>query len=234
MRVQTLHRLGDVFGQPVMTITPEQHRQPIGFKPQQALRRPCLTGVVEQIPRCRTGLTQAGQVRRLRHGGHTQHWPVVLIELPEQQRIVTLLACRAAPVQQGGLTQHAPAVGVACAKPFGSLAASQPLLGKLQQHHLTRHVRLQTQLSRFIHQAVGTIRQQQARQQVFAALRPPLKISLLTTLFHEHLGSHLHQLAIHADLVRLAGDAEHAHQLMVEHQRQVDTRLDTAELRRCQ
>ncbi len=159
---------------------------------------------------------------------------MVFIKLLEQQRIVTLLARRAAPVQQGGLTQHAPAVGVARAKPFGSLAGSQPLLAKLQQHHLTRHVRLQTQLSCFIHQAVGTLRQQQASQQVFAALRPPLKISLLTTLFHEHLGSHLHQFAIHPHLVRLASDTEHAHQLMVEHQRQVDAGLDTPELRRRQ
>lgn len=158
----------------------------------------------------------------------------MLIQLPEQHAVVTFLAHRAAPVQQRGLTQHAPAVGVTRAKPGCNLTGERPPCVQLDEHRLTRQVRLQAQLPRFVHQTFGAISQQQPSQQVFTALRAPLQVGLLTTLLHEHFSRHLHQFSIDANLVRLAGDTEHAHQLMVEHQGQIDARFDTAQAQRRQ
>jgi hypothetical protein len=45
------------------------------------------------------------------------------------------------------------------------------------------------------------------------------------TLGQEHFGGHAHQLAIGAQLLRIAGQAEHADQPVIEHQRQVDPGL---------
>lgn len=69
----------------------------------------------------------------------------------------------------------------------------------------------------------------QQGQQVIAALAPPLLLHLQVALGQEHFGGHAHQLAVGAQLLRVAGQAEHADQPAVEHQRQVDPRLHAFE-----
>ncbi len=55
-------------------------------------------------------------------------------------------------------------------------------------------------------------------------------LGLLVTMADQHFGGHAHQFGIRAQQIRLAGDAQHADQALIVHQRQVDTRLHALEV----
>ncbi len=104
---------------------------------------------------------------------------------------------------------------------------------QLEQVWHPGQLRLEPQLLRLIDQPrrVAGVAQQQ-RQQVIATLAPPLLLGLLIALTNEHFGSHAHQFGVGAQLLRLAGNAEHANQALIKQQRQVDPRLHTFEMHR--
>ena len=143
----------------------------------------------------------------------------------EQTRFIQQQVRRATPEQRLPGRADAPTVRVTLHQPHrqGFRAST---LAQFEQAGDPRQLRLEPQLPGLVHQARGIAgATQQQGQQVVAALPPPLLLHLQMTLGQEHLGGHPHQFGVGPQLLRLAGDAEHADQPAVEHQRQIDAGL---------
>ena len=143
----------------------------------------------------------------------------------QQARLIQRGTRRAAPQQRLPRRADTPAVGVTAGQPRCQCLGGRPR-GQFEQARHTRQLWLQAQLPGFVEQPRGiTAAAKQQRQQVVTALPPPLLVGLQMALGQQHFGGHAHQFTVGPHVLRVAGQAQHAHQPAVEHQRQVDPRL---------
>ncbi|MNY03044.1 hypothetical protein D3C86_1356430 [compost metagenome] len=220
----------------VVAVAPEHHRQPIAVQRQQSGARQHLAPVGQQVTDPAIAATQARKSIGLPTHGNAQDVPAQAVEFVQQALVLDRLARRPAPEQRGLGRAHAPTVGVTSRQPGAEGLDGLPwrvLQAQFEQVWHPGHLGLEAQLRRFIDQSrrIPGFAEQQ-RQQIIAALAPPLLFGLLVALAHQHFGGHAHQFGVSAQLLGFAGDAQYADQALVEHQRQVDARLHALEMNR--
>ncbi|MNM82413.1 hypothetical protein D3C81_944430 [compost metagenome] len=220
----------------VVAVAPEHHRQPIAVERQQSGARQHFAPVGQQVTDPAIAATQSGKSIGLPTHGNAQDVPAQAVEFVQQALVLDRLARRPAPEQRGFGRAHAPTVRMTARQPGTQCLDGLSwcvLQAQFEQVRHSSHLWFEAQLLRFIDQSwrIPGFAQQQ-RQQVIAALAPPLLFGLLVALAHQHFGGHAHQFGVGAQLLGFAGDAQHADQALVEHQWQVDARLYALEMNR--